>query len=93
MRIEQELRHALTSVGEAPSQADDSSALTRQAFELGLVTAETVNAIEGATVMRNLAVHGPRREISVQQAQEYVAIANAVLYAIRQNVSSSKKST
>jgi len=37
--------------------------------------------------MRNLAVHGPRREISVKQAKEYIVIADAVLFAIRQNVS------
>jgi transcriptional regulator with XRE-family HTH domain len=87
MRIEEKLREALISVGEHPSKSDDASALASQALKHRLVSPETVNAVEGATVMRNLAVHGPRRDISVKQAKEYVVIADAVLYTIRQNVS------
>jgi DNA-binding XRE family transcriptional regulator len=86
IRIEEDLREALESIGEAPAKSEDGSALARRAFERTLLTAETLNAVEGATVMRNLAVHGPRREISVKQAEEFVAIADAVRYAIRQNV-------
>jgi DNA-binding XRE family transcriptional regulator len=87
MRIEEDLREALKLVDEAPGKAEDGSALALRSFERGLVTAETLNAVEGAAVMRNLTVHGPPREVSVKQAEEFVAIANAVRYAIRQNVS------
>jgi DNA-binding XRE family transcriptional regulator len=86
MRVERALRAALESSGEQPSESDGGGALVQRAFERGLVTSETVNAVEGVTVMRNLAVHGPRHEISIKQAEEYVTIANAVLYAIRQNI-------
>ncbi|MBA3809688.1 MAG: hypothetical protein H0X28_15055 [Solirubrobacterales bacterium] len=46
--------------------------------------------IEGITVMRNLAVHGPRSEITVKQAEEYLALVDSVLYAMRQNIMSFK---
>lgn len=91
MRIERDLREALQSVDEQPAKGDDGSVLAQRAYERGLVTAETLNAIEGATVMRNLAVHGPRQEISVKRGEEFVAIANAVRYAIRQNLKQFKE--
>jgi DNA-binding XRE family transcriptional regulator len=84
-RIEHELREVLNSIGEKPSKSDDAGVLARQAAAHGLLSPETVNAVDGASVMRNLAVHGPPREISSKQAREYVAIADAVLFAIRQN--------
>ena len=57
--------------------------LARLALRQGLVTPETVNAVEGISVMRNLAAHGSAREITPQQAVEYLTLADAVLYAIR----------
>jgi hypothetical protein len=42
-----------------------------------------VNAIEGISVMRNLAAHGSAREISSEQAMEYLALVDAVLYALK----------
>jgi hypothetical protein len=89
-RVERELRQTLISAGEKPSDTADVRDLAHRALERGLITPVTVNAIEGVTVMRNLAVHGPRREISVKQAEEYVTLVNAVLYAIRQNVRGAK---
>jgi DNA-binding XRE family transcriptional regulator len=86
IRIEEDLREGLESVDEVPAKSEGASVLARRALERGLVTPETLNAIEGATAMRNLAVHGPRKEISVKQAEEFVAIADAVRYAIRQNL-------
>lgn len=88
LRVEQELREILTAQGEKPSDAADARDLAHSALKRGLVTPETVNAVEGITVMRHLSVHGPRREIFVKQAEEYVTLVNAVLYAIRQNVRS-----
>ena len=42
----------------------------------------TVRAVEGVTVMRNLAAHGSAREITSEQAQEYLALVDAVLFAL-----------
>jgi hypothetical protein len=34
--------------------------------------------------MRNLAAHGRASEITVERAQDYLALVDAVLYALRQ---------
>lgn len=57
--------------------------LARLAQHEGLVTPETVNAVEGISVMRNLAAHVSAREITPNQALEYLTLADAVLYAIQ----------
>jgi hypothetical protein len=93
MRVEQELREILTTAGKAISDPDDARPLAHIALDSGLITPKTVNAVEGITVMRHLAVHGPRRDVSVRQAQEYVVLVNTLLYAIRQNVRSSEASS
>jgi hypothetical protein len=91
MRIETELRDALAATGDRPPQSDGAGALVREAHDRGLITSESLNAVDGAIVMRNLAIHGPRRDISVWQAEEFVSVAEGVLYAIRQNVKSFKR--
>lgn len=85
LRIEQTLRQILSSAGIETSDSEATAALVGNAITHGLITPATANAVEGATVMRNLAVHGPRRDVSTKQAVEYVTIAAAALYAIRQN--------
>lgn len=57
--------------------------LARLARQAGLVTPETVKAIEGLSVMRNLAAHGSAREISSERAMEYLALVDAVLYTLK----------
>lgn len=57
--------------------------LAEVARERGLITAETENAIEGLSVMRNLAAHGGQEDVSPQRAREFVALTHAVLYAIQ----------
>lgn len=59
--------------------------LAEIAHEQGLITSETKDAIEGLSVMRNLAVHGGQSDISPQRAREFVALAQGVLFAIRSN--------
>jgi hypothetical protein len=53
--------------------------------EKGLITAETKDAIDGLSVMRNLAAHGGQDDITPQRAHEFVALAQGVLYAIHMN--------
>lgn len=36
--------------------------------------------------MHNLAVHGPRREITARQVDEYIVLTQGVIYAIQQNI-------
>jgi len=56
--------------------------LAEIALERQLITSETKDAIEGLSVMRNLAVHGGQEDLSPQRAHEFVALAQGVLYAI-----------
>jgi hypothetical protein len=89
-RVEHELRDALTAIDEQPSDDADAMVLAHKALERGLISPLTINAIEGIAVMRNLAVHGPPREITVKQAEEYLALVDSVVYAMRQNIKSFK---
>jgi hypothetical protein len=66
--------------------------LAEVAHERGLITAETKDAIEGLSVMRNLAAHGVQEDISSKRAHEFVALSQAVLYAISANAKSAERS-
>jgi hypothetical protein len=88
--IEHELRKALVSTGDPAPDEVDGIQLAQLAVDRGLITPLTLNAIEGIATMRNLAVHGPRREITVAQVDEYLALVESVLYAVRQNIKKSK---
>ncbi len=90
-RVERELSDALAAINEKPSDSASAMALAHKALERGLISPLTINAIEGIAVMRNLAVHGPRREVTVKQAQEYLALVDSVLYAMRQNIKTYKQ--
>jgi hypothetical protein len=57
-----------------------------------LITAETQDAIEGLSVMRNLAAHGKQDDLSPQRAHEFVALSQGVLYAIHANAKSTGRS-
>lgn len=86
--VAQELRDALTSTGEPPPDGADAAEIAHLALGRDLISPLTINAIEGLAVMHNLALHGPRREITRAQVDEYLALVEAVLYAIRQNIKS-----
>jgi hypothetical protein len=83
--IERTLRDLLNSTDMPAEQTRRLGAvgLARLAQRQGLLTPETVKAVEGISVMRNLAAHGSAREITPHQAVEYLTLADAVLYAIR----------
>jgi hypothetical protein len=59
--------------------------LAELAYERGLITSETRDAVEGLSVMRNLAAHGAEDDISPQRAREFIALSQGVLYAIQMN--------
>jgi hypothetical protein len=78
--VEQALRDFVASV--APDEKIDRlgvAGLARKALELGLITPETANAIQGITVLRNLAAHGRAREVTADRALDYLALTDAVL--------------
>jgi hypothetical protein len=83
-RVEAELREMLKGKGLSELEMRAGGArLARVAARYGLVSEETVRAIEGIGVMRNLAAHGQPRAISSEQALDYLVLADSVLYAIR----------
>ncbi len=82
-RVERELRQLLTEDGVTDDALRTGAAgLARQAGKRGLITEETARAIEGLTVLRNLAAHGRAGEVSVERATEYLVLADAVLFAL-----------
>jgi hypothetical protein len=58
-------------------------ALARRARDHGLISDETLTAVEGLSVLRNLAAHSPTDEIGAERARDFLALADAVLYALR----------
>lgn len=83
--VERELRgHVLRAVPDGNVSKMSMGQLLRLALNHGVITPETANAVEGITVMRNLAAHGRANEVTRQRAQDYLALVDAVLYALRQ---------
>jgi hypothetical protein len=63
--------------------------LARLARNQGLISDETLAAIDGLSVLRNLAAHTPADDIGAKRARDYLALADAVLYAMRTKPGSS----
>ena len=82
--IERELRELLTANGVPDDQLRaGASGLARLGVQRGAVTEETLRAVEGLSVLRNLAAHGRAGDVTTERAIDYLALADAVLYAIR----------
>ena len=81
--VEAEVRTLLDAVGF--TQLDGrwgATGLARRAKAAGLITEQALEAVEGVAVLRNLAAHRPA-EVSEQTAREYLALIDAVLFALR----------
>jgi hypothetical protein len=85
-RIEYRLAEMLDDAG-VPHRRIGLRGLARLAQEHGLISDETLAAIEGMSVLRNLVAH-VRGDIGVDRARDYLALADAVLYALRPKPSS-----
>jgi len=83
--LERQLHDLLQSAGDTGARDGLSAmALARRAAEKGLITPETVNALQGVTVLRNLAAHGRNDDVSVDRALDYLALVDAVGYTLNQ---------
>jgi hypothetical protein len=82
--LEERLRARLTSAGIDPEPDVRVGAvrLARIALDAGLITPESLRAIEGVAVLRNMAAHRPAQEIGTQQALEYLALIDSLLYVL-----------
>ena len=83
VRVERHLRQILHDAGH---DYDTLSAvpLARHALDAGLVQPETVRAIEGLSVLRNLASHGQADDLDEARALDYIALTEAVVFALGQ---------
>jgi hypothetical protein len=83
-RIEDRLAEMLDSAspGERSYSVLGGRALARMARQRGLINDETLAAIEGLSMLRDLTAHASG-DIGVDRARDYLALADAVLYALR----------
>jgi hypothetical protein len=81
--IERVLRELLADVDDPRALRTGASGLAREAVKLGRVNEETARAIEGLGVLRNLAAHGQAGKVTVDRANDYLALVDAVLYGVR----------
>jgi hypothetical protein len=84
IRLESALHELLLSADSKPDEQRGTTVLARQAADEELITPETLNAFEGLTVLRNLVAHGRSGEVTEERARDYLALVDAVLFAIRQ---------
>lgn len=82
--IEETLRRRLALAGNIEVDRRPMSArqMARQAQEQGVISPQTASAVEGATVLRNLAAHGRASEVDRAKALDYLTLADAIVYAI-----------
>jgi hypothetical protein len=83
-RLEAELRRLVQPLEPERSERLSAVGLARLARQHGRISPETENAVEGLAVLRNLAAHGRATEdVTVGRAVEFVALVEAVLFALR----------
>jgi hypothetical protein len=84
LRIEVRLGELLAGTGMDVPRASGRR-LAMLARDKGLISDETMTAIDGLSVLRNLAAHSLASDISPERARDYLALADAVLYAMSVN--------
>ena len=65
--------------------------MSRIAVEKGLVPPSTISAVEGLTVLRNLVVHSPGKQVGPEEGREFLVLADAVLYSLRSGLEKFEK--
>lgn len=79
--IEEQLRQILVDEGLDEGRGG-AVQMARRASEAGLVQPEVVKAVEGASVLRNLAAHGRESDLDEARALDYLALTDAVSFAL-----------
>lgn len=79
--IERQLRVKLVDF-QAPADLD-TVGLALFAEEKGVINQETAKAIQGLSVLRNLAAHDRVGDVTPERAIEFLSLADGVLFALR----------
>lgn len=88
IRIEQKLRGLVEKVDiSATKQPMGATQLAKAAHRSGVISDETLEAIQGMAVLRNLAAHGRAEDLTPERAIDFVSLAEAVLYALNAKTS------
>jgi hypothetical protein len=80
-RVEQALATRFEAAGADVPPSRGMRDLARRAVAQGLISEETARAIDGLTILRNLAAHG-RDGVTPDRAREFLTLAEAVLYQL-----------
>ncbi len=83
-RLERQLRQLLTDAG-LDSERLSAARAARQAFDAGLLSQETMTAIERLADLRNLAAHGRGDSLDESRAVEFFAMVDAVAFLVTEN--------
>jgi hypothetical protein len=79
--VEEQLHQILQDAG-VDAGRGGAMQMARRALEAGLVRPETLKAVEGAAVLRNLAAHGRQDDLDEARALDYLALVDAVRFAL-----------
>lgn len=80
--IERQLRVRLVDY-QTPTDLD-AVGLALFGQEKGVINQEAANAVQGLSVLRNLAAHGRVGDVTPDRAIEFLSLADGVLFALRQ---------
>lgn len=85
--VEAELRRIVTDVepldgGKSPERMS-ARQLSLLALEHELITSESANAVQGLSILRNLAAYGQAEQLDQTRAIDYLHLTEALLYALR----------
>lgn len=83
-RVEERLDELLDKASVEYKRKVGGTTLAKLAFSHELISPETRDAVQGLSALRNLAAHSPHDNIGTDRALDYVAMADAVLYAMRE---------
>lgn len=82
IRVEARLSELVEGSNE-PTRYRSARQMARLARDRGLISDETLTAVDGLAILRNLVAHSPSEEIDAERARNYLALADAVLFALR----------
>jgi len=88
--VEKVIRQTLTDLGYAETDRTPLRAHIGSLTAEGIITPQTAEAIRGLQVLRNLVSHRPTEAETPGRAMDYLAMADATLFALESNAKMAK---